>query len=204
MRAEGQPAACICLAELQLLCLVCNILPRWVAVWQRQHVWISYGLSICHYLWQRYRRAEGGCELGWGDEISLILRWVFCTKAVDSFCLQIQYLNPHQCNIRLRRATDWSSCSVCVQITHLSGTYAGVIYSICVCVCACIQLLLPSFIEELLMSWEQTKKPRVMRYKNIHTASAINWQVKNCLNQTQLGGREHQAVEESFKLVALQ
>lgn len=75
------------------------------------------------------------------------LRWwdLSVSVEVDSFCLQIHYLHPHQCNTRLLRATDSSSDSVCVRITHLYEAYAGCIYSICVCLCACIQLLLPSF-----------------------------------------------------------
>lgn len=75
------------------------------------------------------------------------LRWwdLSLSVEVDSFCLQIHYLHPHQCNTRLLRATDSSSDSVCVRITHLYEAYAGCIYSICVCLCACIQLLLPSF-----------------------------------------------------------
>lgn len=70
-----------------------------------------------------------------------VSRLGFSTQEVDSFCLQIQYLNPHQCNARPLQATHSSSDSVCADYTLHKG-YACVIYSICVCLCACIQLLL--------------------------------------------------------------
>lgn len=56
-------------------------------------------------------------KLRWWD--LSCLQMGFHREHAGSFCLQIQYLNPHQCNTRLPQATDSPSDSVCVHITHL-------------------------------------------------------------------------------------
>ncbi len=100
--AKGQPTSFTCSSEPHLLCLVCDILHSGCSMAgtvRRGYPMVYLSVIICG---ERYWKAQWQQEAVNKAEVMRSLP----SEEVDSFCLQIQDLNPHQCNTRLLQATD--------------------------------------------------------------------------------------------------
>lgn len=162
----GQPTWYLCF-QPHLLCLVCNILPQYNSLAETvcmDILWFIYpSLSAV----EKPKRPVGNrrlwIKLRWWD--LSYHRWVFHTE-VDSFCLQLQYLNTHQCNTQLLQATDSSSDSVCECRFHIWKGHMLVLFTasvyVCVPACSCFcPLLLETEGSWCSEAWKV--KPMVMR-----------------------------------------